>query len=246
MALLFILAMRLWLAVVLWILTLIAGGSAFLYLAFPVETVFHYLGGWIYWLYYDEITDSTNLPLLEYDKILFREHSLAFYMHVTFGPIALIAGLLQFNGRLRKSKPHIHRWVGRVYLIAQFLGLPGGMILGMHEFAGLVAMYGFIGMGGSTLICSAIGYYKITQGLVDEHREWMIRSYAIMWSSVVLFRISIMYWIPLEVRRIGGTIPDDFRDPYIVCIFLSWSLALLAADIYLAFSKPSKSKSKSI
>ena len=70
----------------------------------------------------------------------------------------------------------------------------------------------------------------------------MIRSYFIMWCSVVLFRLGIMCWIPLEVKRFGGTLPNDFKDPFVVCIFLSWSLGLFGADIYLSNTKPKKTK----
>lgn len=74
----------------------------------------------------------------------------------------------------------------------------------------------------------------------------MIRAYFVMFSSVVLFRLAIMYFIPWEVRRTGGELPQDFLAPYVVCIFLSWSLPLLFADVYLSLTKiiPSKTKSQ--
>ena len=65
-----------------------------------------------------------------------------------------------------------------------------------------------------------------------------------MWSSVVLFRLAILFWIPFEVRRSGGELPADFRGPYVVCVFLSWSLALLAADVYLSLTKEHTGKQK--
>jgi hypothetical protein len=84
----------------------------------------------------------------------------------------------------------------------------------------------------------------INVGNVSEHREWMIRAYFVMFSSVVLFRLAIMYFIPWEVRRSGGELPQDFLAPYVICIFLSWSLPLLFADVYLSLTKITTSNLK--
>jgi len=227
-----------------WFLTIFFAGSGLLYLIIPVETFINEAGELVYYAYgYNE--PGGVFPLISYDITLFSEHFIAFYVHVTFGPISLITGLINMYGTIRKRKPNIHRLAGKVYLITQFISLPAGMYLGMHEFAGIVAVYGFLGMGGSTLISSAMAYYYICKRNYELHREWMIRSYCIMWSSVVLFRIALMYWIPFEIYRIGGTIENDFRDLFIVCIFLSWSLPILVADIYISLTKP-KLKKKTI
>ena len=227
------------------VLTVGVAIEGFLFVIFPTDDVLNHAGKIFYWLYVDN-TNTTNIlhkfPLVEWDMIMFSQQYIAFYTHVSLGPIALVAGFFQLNNKLRKQKPALHRWIGNLYLFCQLFSIPAGIWLGLHEYAGIAAVYGFIGMGGSTLLSSAFAYYYIRFGDYETHREWMIRSYFIMWSSVVLFRLGIMYWIPLEVRRFGGTLPNDFKDPFVVCIFLSWSLGLLGADIYLSYTKPKKTK----
>ena len=108
----------------------------------------------------------------------------------------------------------------------------------MYEYGGITAFYGFLGMGVSTLLSTSLAmYFAIARQDWERHREWMVRSYTIMWSSVVVFRLLIIYWIPWEVARTGGCLPEDFGPVYLVTIYFSWSLALLAADLYLSFSR---------
>ena len=40
------------------------------------------------------------------------------FPHVTGGAIALIVGPLQFSSTLRRRFPALHRWVGRLYVLA--------------------------------------------------------------------------------------------------------------------------------
>ena len=112
----------------------------------------NHAGKIFYWLYVDN-TNTTNIlhkfPLVEWDMIMFSQQYIAFYTHVSLGPIALVAGFFQLNNKLRKQKPVLHRWIGNLYLFCQLFSIPAGIWLGLHEYAGIAAVYGFIGMGGS-------------------------------------------------------------------------------------------------
>lgn len=119
--------------------------------------------------------DLSSFPLLEWDMWLFREHWLAFYTHVIFGPIALMAGLFQLWPSLRRRRPLLHRWMGRLYLACQALSLPAGMYMSRFEYAGTEAMYGFFGMGGSTLLCSFMAYRSIRNG--ECYCFWLVSSH---------------------------------------------------------------------
>ena len=218
-------------------LSCVASFEGFLYLFLTPTELFDKVGRIIYYSYFLESDDVANFPLFAWDINLFENHKIAFYAHIFFGPIALLIGPWQLLPSFRRKYIKLHTYLGYVYYVSQLIALPAGMILGMYEYAGLPALYGFLGMGGSTLLCSAMAFYAIKKANYDEHREWMLRSYFIMWSSVVLFRLAIIFWIPLEVRRIGGNLPQQFQAPYIVSIYLSWSLALLAADVYISLTK---------
>mgnify|MGYP005996190781 CR=1 FL=1 len=133
------------------------------YVFVPTETLFQALGGYFYWTYVDIAAPNFlhRFPLLEWDLMMFEHQKIAFYTHITLGPLALVAGFFQLNPKLRKSNPKVHRSLGYVYFVSQLFSIPAGMWLGLHEYAGLAALYGFLGMGGSTLISSAMAFYYI-------------------------------------------------------------------------------------
>ncbi len=84
-----------------------------------------------------------------------------------------------------------------------------------------------------SIIPTWIAVYKARSGDIIEHREWMIRSYSVCFSVSVLLRLSFLWLIPVMVDRL----PEEVSDPYNVLIFLSWSLPLLFADIWVSFNK---------
>src|SRR5579872_7234564 len=56
----------------------------------------------------------------------------AFYLHISFGGVAMLSGWSQLSSRLRNRYLEFHRWLGRVYLIA----------VGVSSLAGLyIAFY---------------------------------------------------------------------------------------------------------
>ena len=57
----------------------------------------------------------------------FAERPLAVILHFGFSPLALFLGGFQFLASVRKNRPAIHRWVGRIYVASCLLGAIGGL-----------------------------------------------------------------------------------------------------------------------
>jgi hypothetical protein len=70
--------------------------------------------------------------------------------------------------------------------------------------------------------------WAIFAGDAVAHRTWMIRGFSVMWCSVVLFRLGIIFVIPAVAE-----LPQGYGPPYTAFIFLSWAVGLLLGDIYL-------------
>jgi uncharacterized membrane protein YozB (DUF420 family) len=70
---------------------------------------------------------------------------------------------------------------------------------------------------------TTIAYRRIRRGDVLEHRQWMIRSYALA-LFVVTFGI-------LDPLLEGSTLPEDTGEA--MALFLSWSLNLAAAELWI-------------
>ncbi len=119
----------------------------------------------------------------------------AFYGHVWLGVVSLLAGALQFRSDMRERRPGLHRWSGRVYVVtACATALFGFAIAFDHEgggpFAAVFAVIATLWIG-----TTAMGLSEARRHRFEEHREWMIRSYSVAYSTVV-FRLYAPFVIP--------------------------------------------------
>eukprot|EP01095_Lingulamoeba_sp_RSL-Kostka_P009972 TRINITY_DN349_c2_g2_i1.p1 TRINITY_DN349_c2_g2~~TRINITY_DN349_c2_g2_i1.p1 ORF type:complete len:267 (-),score=48.13 TRINITY_DN349_c2_g2_i1:151-951(-) len=222
--------------------TLVMVGGAWLYIFLDVDTVIDVIGSKIYILYSREYNEYfEELPLLVFDRELFKRKNVLFLTHVSVSSFALLIGIFQFIKTLRKKYQLIHQICGYIYLFSCLIGISSGIFLGMDEYAGMLAALGFLGMGGSTIICTVqaficIFFYKNYK----EHYKWTLRSYYIMWSSVIVFRFIIALVIPKVIEYYDpDTIQEAeslFRDAYSCAIFLSWSVPIILADLYMSYT----------
>ncbi|NOX83924.1 MAG: DUF2306 domain-containing protein, partial [Alphaproteobacteria bacterium] len=56
---------------------------------------------------------------------------LAFVLHISASPIALALGLLQFLPRLRGRYRALHRWTGRIYVLAVLVGGVAALVMAL-------------------------------------------------------------------------------------------------------------------
>ncbi|MEH6939590.1 DUF2306 domain-containing protein [Bacillus sp. JJ664] len=102
----------------------------------------------------------------------------ALILHIFFATIALLTGFLQFNARLRKEKPQLHRLVGKAYISSVLLSglLAFVIILYIDHFAKATS---FISLTIIWLFATIKGYVTARQRNFSEHRKWMIRSFGV-------------------------------------------------------------------
>ncbi|WP_203580163.1 DUF2306 domain-containing protein [Microbacterium hibisci] len=154
----------------------------------------------------------------------------ALYVHIVGGAVALVAGPLQFWRGLRTRAPRVHRWIGRVYLVAVAVGGVGGLVIAPSSPAGYVGFFGFGALGVLWLVTGWRAYRAIRRGDVPSHRAWMIRNYALTYSGVML-RI----WLPLLlfapfVLGQSWEIDTAFPNAYAAVPFLCWLPNLVFAE----------------
>lgn len=142
-----------------------------------------------------------------------------FYMHISFGGLALLIGWLQFIGPLRQRYTAIHRMIGKVYVFSSWLSVLGVAYIGFFAEGGTIAFLGFMTGGAIWYYTTAKGFMTIRNGKVWEHRKFMIYSYATCVGAVML-RI----WLPLLVKTTG-----NFILSYQVVSWLSWAPNLIVA-----------------
>ncbi|MFD2206136.1 DUF2306 domain-containing protein [Kiloniella antarctica] len=153
----------------------------------------------------------------------FMDHKPAFLTHVLGSLIALLIGPWQFVSTIRRRWPQLHRWMGRIYMIAVLLGGIGGFIVAWTTSSGPVAVAGFALLSVIWLFVTGKGYQSVRAGRYAEHRMWMIRSFALTAAAITL-RLGL---------PIAPAMGVEFQTGYIAMSWLSWLLNLTLAEIYL-------------
>lgn len=101
-------------------------------------------------------------------------------LHGTACGSALLLGPLQFSDRLRARFTKLHRVMGRIYVAAVFIGAPmGTYIQHLDEKLGDSRTFTIetVLQAGLWMATTAIALYFIRQGKVQQHRQWMTRSF---------------------------------------------------------------------
>ena len=109
-------------------------------------------------------------------------------LHISGGTLALLTGPWQFWTGLRQKNLTIHRWTGRLFLAGVALGVTGSVGLAVTTTYGWGFEVGLMGLPCAWLVTTSMAYYSIRKGLVELHKEWMIRAYVVTFAFVT-FRI---------------------------------------------------------
>ena len=164
----------------------------------------------------------------------FAEYITPLLFHAGGGMLALSLGPWGFWGTFRNKYLSLHRWMGRIYLLAVLVGGVAGLYLAATAFGGLPARIGFSLLAVLWLTTGAMAYRHIRQGHVQIHREWMIRNYALTFSAVML-----RLWLPLFMM-----LGYEFPEAYITVAWLCWFPNLLVAELIISRGKSRATRQK--
>jgi uncharacterized membrane protein len=152
-------------------------------------------------------------------------------IHVAGGVTALLLGPLQFVRRIRDRFPILHRTSGRIYTIACAVGAPAGFMLALGTTSGPVAALGFAIPALLWPLFTYLGVKCAMDGRFDEHRQWMLRSYAIT-SNAITLRLMLPF--------AGLILHLPFSTAYPIIAWLSWMANLALFEIYLRRTRPAR------
>ena len=111
---------------------------------------------------------------------------LAFLLHVSFAPLALVTGAIQLYPINRARRPAFHRWAGRIYGVAVLVAGSAGLVVASGAAGGISAQLGFGLLSTLWLITTIQGVRLARARRFAEHRRWMIRSFALTFAAVTL------------------------------------------------------------
>lgn len=149
-------------------------------------------------------------------------------VHALFGAAALLIGPFQFLPRLRRARRRLHMGLGVIYAACCVIAGIAGVTLAFGNTHGSVAAAGFGLLGAGWLATTGMAVAAIARGRYAAHRRWMIRSFALTFSAVTL---------RLQLAVVGiAALP--FSPSYIAISFLCWVPNLIAAEIWIAVTRP--------
>lgn len=153
--------------------------------------------------------------------------------HGLAGACALLLGPMQFSDRLRQRFTKFHRVVGRIYITSAFIVAPlGAYIQYFEERMGGPRSFSVAALVDAILLMltTGIAFTFILNGKVQQHRQWMTRSFA----------VALVF---LEVRVVGGITGWDTSPAAIETIVWSClAFSLLSADIVLQLQELRRSR----
>jgi uncharacterized membrane protein len=156
-----------------------------------------------------------------------RAVPIAFVLHAFAGGIALVAGALQFNSRLRARRPAVHRRVGRTYVAAVWVAAVGGLWSAVFFDVGPAARAAFVVAASLWFTTTTVALLLIRRRDVPRHREWMIRSFALS-----MFFVTFEFWT-------SGLRASGLAEPvaYPLGLVLAWSVNLAVAEARIRRSR---------
>ena len=102
--------------------------------------------------------------------------------HGVAGVCAIFLGPLQFSDRLRQRFTKFHRVVGRIYIVGALVLAPlGAYIQYFNERSGGPRSFTIAASVDAALLMmtTLIAFAFILKGKVQQHRQWMTRSFAV-------------------------------------------------------------------
>jgi uncharacterized membrane protein len=165
---------------------------------------------------------TRDRALLDPSSPLHRRYSaipVLMFLHGFPAAIALFLGFLQFSNRIRQRRLQIHRVMGRIYIACVAISAPAAVVVSIRlptpnlTMAALIQSFGW-------LATTATAFYCIRRGKVQQHREWMMRSYPF---AMVFVVVRVILAVPAIANSgLNGLIPKVWTVLTIACFLPSF------------------------
>ena len=143
--------------------------------------------------------------------------------HIAGGLIALLTGPVQLWLGLHNVKMEVHRKLGLVYVAGMVVGSIGAIGLAFQTDGGLIFGSGLFFLALAWIATTSLAYMAIKKNLVDQHREWTIRSYVVTFAFVT-FRVG-------QVALVGRGV--DLQTAIGVMAWACWAIPLLVTEVVI-------------
>jgi uncharacterized membrane protein len=157
------------------------------------------------------------------------------YIHVVAGISAILLGPAQFWPGLKQKYPELHRVMGVVYVASAGAGGVSAIYLAFHTDFGWMFAFGLGSMATAWIISTGLATVAICRRMIEQHREWMVRSYVLTFGFVLLRVTSAL----LDVGNVGS-----ISERFTFASWISWSVPLMITETLLQGRKVFAARSK--
>jgi uncharacterized membrane protein len=177
---------------------------------------------------------GTNNPAAGLDTH-FASHRTLTLAHILPAMLFMVLGPLQFIRSLRAKHPQLHRWSGRIFLAASTVVGITGLTMAFGKTIGGVDEKAAITMFGSFfLVALTKALWHALRREFAEHREWMLRGYAIGLAVATIRPIMATFFAAAVLR--GHT--ADPKEFFGTAFWTGFTLQMIAAEIWINYTRP--------
>ena len=145
-------------------------------------------------------------------------------LHIATGIVALLTGPLQLWLGITNRRLEVHRRLGIAYMSSVVVSSVAAFYLAFHTDVGVVFGAGLTGLAVAWLLTTGMAYAAVRRHLMDQHKEWMIRSYVVT-TAFVTFRI---VFLSLESAGIASV-----TERLTIASWFCWAVPLLFTEAWL-------------
>jgi uncharacterized membrane protein len=146
-------------------------------------------------------------------------------LHLAGGGLAITAGLVQIWLGLTNRTSTLHRALGRVYGTGVLIGSIGGFYLALTIPGHLPYVAGLLALNAAWLLTTGMAIYAIRTRRIQQHREWMLRSYVVTFAFVTYRLVST--WLRPWFHVADDPIADDIDT---LMAWACWAVPLVLAE----------------
>ncbi len=177
---------------------------------------------------------SAKNPAVQLDAH-FANHATLTLAHVLPAMLFMVLGPLQFVRGLRAKYPQVHRWSGRIFLTASTVVGVTGLTMAFGKTIGRVDEKAAITLFGTFfLIALAKALWHALRREFAQHREWMIRGYAIGLAVATIRPIMGTFFAAALLR---GHAPEP-KEFFGTAFWIGFTLQTIAAEIWINYTRP--------
>jgi uncharacterized membrane protein len=147
--------------------------------------------------------------------------------HILPGLLLVLLIPIQLSTAVRRRWPGVHRWLGRLLMVAGLgVGLTGYAMVAI-PIGGALEVSAIVVYATAFLVSLLMAWIQIRRGHVARHREWMIRSLSV---ALGLATTRPVVGVFFASRALTGLTPSQF---FGVAFWIGFSATALAGEFYV-------------